>query len=257
MTLMNVMTAVEYRGAYFVFMLDAVLVPIISLLVWLTVSEAGVQLPYSRSQFVTYYVLLSIVSMLTGTWLGEYLAQDIRLGGLSRWLVPPGSGIAYYATNNAGEKVMKLPLLLPLVALTALLFRGDLRLPADPISWLLFITSLPLAAVVSFLIQFDLGSLAFWIQDANGLLRATGLIGTFLAGKLIPLALFPHSFAGFLDAQPFRYTASFPLEILTGGLARSALAEGFAWQIGYCAGLWLCYRLHWHYGLRSYSAVGA
>jgi ABC-2 type transport system permease protein len=257
MTAMNVMSTIEYRAAFFVYMVNVVATPLISLLVWLTVSEQGVALPYDRGQFVTYYVLLSVVSMLTSTWLAPFVAEEIRLGGLSPWLLRPAPYVANLAANNVGEKIVKLPLLLPLAALVALFFRADLRLPADPPGWLLFALALPLAAAVAFLLDFVIGSLAFWMQDVIGLVRLKNLVGAFLAGQLIPLALFPPEAAGFLEAQPFRYTLSFPLELLTGSLTSAAVARGFAWQIGYCAGLWACYRLLWRYGLRSYSATGA
>ena len=253
---MNVMMTLEYRGAFFIYMIGAVTGPLISLAVWLTVADQGVRLPYDRAQFVTYYVLLSVVGMLTSTWLGEFVAEGIRLGKLSPILIKPARYIYGYIGNNVGEKVVKLPLLLPLVALVALLFREDLRLPTDPLAWLLFLVCLPLAAAVAFLLDFVIGSLAFWIEDVRALIRLKALVGAFLAGQFVPLALFPPSLAGFLEAQPFRYTLSFPLEILTGGLSSAALLRGFGWQIGYCLGLWACYRLLWRYGLRRYSAVG-
>ncbi len=253
----DVMVTLEYRGVFLVYMINTVAGPIISLLVWLTVSEQGVRLPYDRSQFVTYYVLLSVVSMLTSTWLAEYLAEDIRLGGLSPSLLRPVPFVAHYIGNNIGEKVVKLPLLLPLVGLVALFFRADLRLPADPGAWLLFFLCLPMAAAVAFLLDFVIGSLAFWVQDVRGLIRVNALVGAFLAGQFVPLALFPPSLAGFLEAQPFRYVLSFPLEVLTGGLSSGALARGFAWQAAYCLGGYLAYRLVWRYGLRAYAATGA
>ena len=254
---MNVMMTLEYRAAFFVYMINTVATPLISLLVWLAVAEQGVRLPYGRSQFVTYYVLLSVVSMLTSTWLGEYVAENIRLGGLSPLLLRPAPFLPHYIGNNIGEKVIKFPLLLPLVAIVALLFRTDLRLPSDPRLWLLFAFSLPLAAAIAFLLDVVIGSLAFWIEDVRGLLRVRTLVGAFLAGQYVPLALFPPRFAGFLDVQPFRYTLSFPLEVLTGSLPSEALIRGFAWQITYCGGLWACYRLLWHYGLRRYAASGS
>jgi len=257
MVVMNVMSTIEYRASFLVYMVNVVATPLISLLVWLTVGEQGVALPYDRSQFVTYYVLLSVVSMLTSTWLAPFVAEQIRLGGLSPWLLRPAPYIATFASNNIGEKIVKLPLLLPLVALVALFFRADLRLPDQPRDWLLFALALPLAATVAFLLDFVIGSLAFWMQDVNGLVRVKNLLGAFLSGQIIPLALFPPEAAGFLEAQPFRYTISFPLELLTGSLAPVAIVRGFAWQAGYCVGLWACYRLLWRYGLRSYSAAGA
>ena len=254
---MNVMLTLEYRGAFFILMLNTVVVPVISLLVWLTVGEQDVPLPYDRSQFVTYYVLLSVVSMLTATWLAEYVAENIRLGGLSPWLLRPAPYIAHDIGNNIGEKLVKLPLLLPVAGAVALAFHADLRLPADPRAWLLFVLSLPMAAAVAFLLDFVIGSLAFWVQDVRGLIRVKGLVGALLNGQFVPLALFPRNVSGFLDAQPFRYTLSFPLEVLTGRLSTVELARGFAWQVFYCVALWACYRLIWRYGLRSYSATGA
>ena len=105
--------------------------------------------------------------------------------------------------------------------------------------------------------NFVIGSLAFWMQDVSGLVRLKNLVGALLAGYLIPLALFPPEAASFLEAQPFRYTLSFPLELLTGSLPPDAIARGFGWQVSYCVGLWACYRLLWRYGLRSYAATGA
>jgi len=257
LVVMNLVMTMEYRGAMFVYIISNVTGPLISLLVWLAVSDQGVQLPYDRSQFVTYYLLLSLVSMLTASWLAPFVAEQIRLGGISPWLLRPAPYIVHDIANNIGEKLIKLPLLLPLIGLFGLAFHGDVHLPTAPGAWLLFALCLPLAATVAFLLDFVVGSLAFWMQDVRGLVRVKELVGAFLAGQFVPLALFPHALNGALEAQPFRYTISFPVEVLTGTLSATALARGFAWQLGYCLGLWACYRLLWHYGLRGYTASGA
>ncbi len=254
---MNVMATLEYRGAFFVYMINTVAAPVVYLLVWLTVSEQGVALPYDRGQFVTYYVLLSLSSMLTSTWLSPYLAEDIRLGGLSPWLLRPGSYLYHYAGNNIGEKVVKLPLLLPLVLLVVLVFRHDIHLPAEGRAWLLYAVSLALAATLAFLIDVVIGSLAFWLQEVKGLIRVKDLTGDFFSGRFVPLALFPPALAPLLEAQPFRYTLSFPLEVLTGALSPQATLRGFLWQAGYCLGLYACYRVLWYFGLRTYAAPGS
>ncbi len=252
---MNVMLTIEYRGEFVIRMINTLAGPLISLLVWLTVSEQGVHLPYDRDQFITYYLLLSLVSMLTATWLGGYLAATIRQGDLSPWLLRPAPYIVNQIGNNIGEKLIKLVFLCPMVGLVAVFFRASL--PTDPRAWLLFALSLPLAASVAFLLDFVIGSLAFWVQDVWGLIRVKELVGGFLAGQWVPLALFPARFRGLLQIQPFRYTLSFPLEVLTGHLTPAALTYGFAWQVGYCVLLWACYRIIWRYGLRAYAATGA
>lgn len=255
-TIMNVMNTLEYRGAFFIYMINTVAAPTIYLLIWLAVDAQGVSLPYDRTQFVTYYVLLSLVSMLTSTWLAYYLAQDIRLGGLSPWLLRPTTMTIHYVSNNIGEKIIKLPLLLPLIGLVALAFGRDLSLPTDPVAWLLFCLSVPLAAAIAFLIDVVIGSLAFWIEDVGGLIDIKELTSSFLAGRFVPLALFPEALQPLIKVQPFRYTLSFPLEVLTGGLSSHETLYGLACQIGYCLALWSCYRFMWRIGLRSYTSPG-
>jgi ABC-2 type transport system permease protein len=252
----NVSMTLAYRGAFFVLMLATVISPLISLLVWLTVTEHSRSLPLDRSQFVTYYVLLGVTAMLTSSWIAPYVSRDIRLGQLSPWLLRPAPVMFGAIANNLGEKVVKLPLIAPLVALTGLLFWPDLRPPTDPAAWALYLLCLPLAAATAFLLDYVLGSLAFWVNDVVGLHRVKELLSAFLAGRYVPLALFPAWAGGALEAQPFRYTLSFPLEVLTGALGPDALARGFAWQLGYPLGLALLCRLLWRYGLRTYSASG-
>ena len=253
----NLISTLEYRGSFAIYMFSIVAGSIVSLLVWLAVIDQGVPLPMDRQSVVTYYVFLSIVSMLTSSWIAEYLAESIRLGKLSPILLRPAPEIANALANNLGEKIVKLVFLLPMVGVIALLFRGEVRLPPDPIAWVLFVISLPFAAATAFLIDFLIGSLAFWADDVTGLSRVRTLVGTFLSGQLVPLALFPDWLTPFLRVQPFRYTLSFPLEVLTGQLTRTEITVGFGLQVGYCVALWGAYRLIWHVGLRAYSASGA
>ncbi|HLZ09047.1 MAG TPA: ABC-2 family transporter protein [Chloroflexota bacterium] len=253
----NLNETLQYRGSFVIYMFSIVAGSIISLLVWLAVLDQGVRLPMDRQSLVTYYVLLGIVTMLTSSWICEFLAEKIRLGLLSPILLRPAPEISNAIGNNLGEKIVKLVFLLPMVGLTALIFRDDLLLPTDPIAWALFAVALPLAAATAFLIDYLIGSLAFWVEDVRGLSRVRTLVGAFLSGQIVPLALFPEWLVPYLRVQPFRYTLSFPLEVLTGRLTAGEITLGFALQIGYCLVLWGAYRLAWHYGLRSYSASGA
>jgi ABC-2 type transport system permease protein len=258
LVLLPMMRSLEYRTTFFVYMIGAVAGPVISLLVWLTVSDQGVQLPYDREQFVTYYLLLSLVSLLTSTWVAEYdLADAIRLGRLSPLLLRPVAPILHYVADHIGQKAVMLPLQLPLLAVVAISLRLDLALPTNSFVWVLFVMSVSMAATVAFLLDFLVGLTAFWIQDVSGIIQAKALVGAFLAGQVVPLAFFPPAFSVFLQLQPFRYTLSFPLEILMGNLSSMAIFQGFACQAGYCVLLCGAYRMLWRRGLRTYSAAGA
>jgi ABC-2 type transport system permease protein len=238
-TKVNILLTIEYRASTLVLMLNTFVGPTIALLVWLAVSAHSAgganTLPLSRSQLVTYFVLMSLVSMLTGVWISEYLAADIRSGELSKYLMRPAPVMAGHI---------------------GLVFRHEIHLPRDPLVWALLALALALAGALSFLIDYLVGSLAFWLQAVSGLLALEALIAGLLAGRLVPLALFPPELAPLLAAQPWRYTLSFPLEIATGALTPDAIAFGLALQVSYVVAAALGVRVVWRYGLRSYAATG-
>lgn len=257
LALPTVMRILEYRVAWFFHSLGNVAGPLISLMVWLTVSEQGVRLPYDRAQFVTYYLLFAVVSLLTSSIAEWSIASDIRLGKISPWLLRPAPPILFYVGDYLGGKLATLALQLPAIAVCMVLFRDAIHLPTVPQMWLVFLLSLPLAAAVSFLLSFLTACLAFWIQDVTGILVVKETATGFLTGQVVPLALFPSLVGVLARIQPFRYTVSFPVEILAGRMSPPELASGFALQVGWCVVLWGCYRLVWSKGLRRYSATGA
>jgi ABC-2 type transport system permease protein len=254
---LNLLGQLEYRGAFLIWVLGDLAGSLISLAVWLAVAEDSADLPLDRQQLVTYFVARALVSTLTISWLIYLVPENIREGHLSARLLRPVTPLAHYAGNNLGEKGLRLLMLVPLTVSAGLLFRADLRLPTDPFTWGLVVVAISLGATIAFLLDLVLCSTAFWLQDVWGLHSAYRLVERFLDGGFIPLVLFPSWLTGFTTVQPFRYTLSFPLEILTGTLSAEHLAAGFAWQVGYVAALYALYRLQWHFGLRAYSAAGA
>jgi ABC-2 type transport system permease protein len=254
---LNLMGELEYRSAFFIWVVGDVLGALISLAVWLTVSDYSARLPLDRAQFVTYFLAQSLVNTCTISWLIYLIPENIRDGHLSQKLLRPVPPMAHWIGDNVGQKAVRLLLHAPLVCVVGFVFRAELRLPGDGITWLLVVVAVLLAAAVAFLLDLLVTSMSFWLQDVWGLSGAFSLAERFLNGRFIPLALFPVWLLGAVEAQPFRYMLSFPLEVLTGSLTPDAVARGFAWQVGWVVGLYLLYRVQWRYGLRAYSAVGA
>ncbi len=114
-----------------------------------------------------------------------------------------------------------------------------------------------MGAGITFALDVIEGSLAFWLEDISGLIRARSLLVMVLAGQLVPLALMPEWAQGFMEAQPFRYILSFPLEVIVGDLPGGEIAAGLVLQVTYTVLFILVARWIWRRGKRSYSAVGA
>lgn len=246
-------TTLNYRWWLLFMQLGNVIAPAISLLVWRGAIAQGATPPVTESFLTTYLVLVSLVTMLTSSWTSVYLAESIRLGGLSKWLVRPCSTHLNAIANNVGEKLVKLVLLIPLVAGLGIVFRDKVDLPPAAGRWLAFLAALLMAGAMAFTLDIVIGSLAFWFEDVTAVNRLRYLLSGILSGALIPLALFPAAFSGFLTIQPFRFMVSFPLEVLLGHPS----AGSFALQAGWLATFLGAAILTWRVGLASYQGAGA
>ena len=246
-----------YRGEFIIYMLSVVIGPVISLLIWRTALESGADLPVDAEYLTTYFVLLGIVSMLTSSWIAGFLAQEIRDGTLSKWIVRPGSTHFSGIANNLSEKIVKTVVLTPLIALVWWSFRDAIVLPSDPARWLLFMVSVVGAAVMVYAMHVMTGALAFWFEDVTGMDRAREMISSVLRGQLVPLALMPGGAEGFIEIQPFRYTLSFSIELVIGDLSNGELVTGMLLQLAYPALFVAGAMALWRRGMRAYAAVGA
>lgn len=180
---LDVSLTIQYRGQFVVMQIRNMVTPIISLLVWQAASAAGAVLPVSDGYLATYFIFVSVVSMLTSSWTAYFLATSIRLGDLARWLVRPASTHLSGAANNVGEKIVKLVLIAPMIAVLALVLRDRMQLPHNPVTTrLLFGVSLLLAAAMVFSLDVIVGSLAFWFDEVNGFSWARRLIVSVLSG---------------------------------------------------------------------------
>jgi ABC-2 type transport system permease protein len=249
--------ALVYRAEFAMYMISTVLSPTISLLIWRAALANGAALPVDAEYLTTYFVLLGVVGMLTSSWISGFLAESIRLGKISIWLVRPGSTHFNGIANNLSEKIIKTIALTPLIAVIWWFFRDAVVLPGDPLRWLLFVVSVIAAAVMVYALDVLVASLAFWVDDITGIDRARDLLSLIFRGQLVPLALMPAWSQGFIDVQPFRFTLSFPLELVVGDLSTGDLVLGMTLQIVYPALTVIAAVRLWRRGMRAYTAVGA
>ncbi|TDD46461.1 hypothetical protein E1263_36475 [Kribbella antibiotica] len=246
-----------YRGAWVIFMLANICTPLISLLIWRTALANGAQLPVDERYITTYFVLLGIATMTTSSWMAGFLANDIRLGKLSSWMVRPASLLLGFVANNLSEKFLKVFALIPMLGVVWWIFRDSMNVPPGFGRWALFVVTLVLGAILVFTIDILIAAFAFWMDDVSALVQARVIIGSVLSGAVVPLALMPEWSRGFINYQPYRYTVSFPVEIVAGNLSSTELMTGLAVQIGYVVAVGLLARFVWAAGIRAYSAVGA
>src|SRR6185295_12847957 len=95
---------------------------------------------------------------------------------------------------------------------------------------LLFVASLAGSLMILFLMQYTIGLTGFWITRSLSVNDAWFFTYSLASGYLVPLDLFPPVVRDVLLFLPFRYTMSFPVELLTGRLPPGTIAQGILTQ---------------------------
>jgi ABC-2 type transport system permease protein len=245
---------IEYRASMFIWMLLGT-APLISLAVWLSVAENGPVGNYTSTAFIAYYLASIFVRELTGSWVVWELEYQIRQGTLSAKLLKPLNPIHDAIAVHIADKIFRLPLILPPLALVAWFVGIQYAL-----SWLnafYVLLAMALAFGIIFLSAYCIGLLNFWLTHAMAISELWFALRNLLGGILAPIDLFPEPIPTLSPYLPFRYTLSFPVEIIIGRLSTEQILFGFAMQ-----SLWLLvflalYGVLWRQGLKTYSAVGA
>jgi ABC-2 type transport system permease protein len=204
-----------------------------------------------------YVVVANIVPRLVRTGFEYELNDDIRTGGLDRFLVKPidyfGFRLAQFVGAKSAETVvMGLCLAAALAVLSALA-----GFSAGAAAVLGFALAIALAFALNFLIFWCVGLLGFWLTEIGFLFEAARIVIITASGGVFPLSVFGPRAEAVLNALPFRYTIQFPTDVLCGRVAGAQLAWGLAAGAAWTLALFALARAVWAIGLRRFVAVGS
>jgi ABC-2 type transport system permease protein len=250
----EVRLVLAYRAQIMIWILTGVM-PLVMLAAWLSLGQGGPVGSFEPRDFIAYYLAAIFVRQMTGVWILWDMDYQIRQGEFSTLLLRPIDPMHHWAVAALGSKWLRFVLLAPTLGLAAY-FTGA-QYDTHPFTILVFVTAIINAWLLSFLIQYLNGLLAFWITQAVAVFDLWFGLWSIFSGYLIPLELLPNVVQRLAFWLPFRYQLAVPLEIILGRLHGSDLWIGLAMQWVWIAiGFLLC-RLLWQRGLKKYSAVGA
>lgn len=206
--------------------------------VWRQRPDAG---GYDVRDALTYCWLAQAMIMTLAAWGGgatDDAAERIRTGDVAIDLYRPVSYLGWWLASDLGRAAYHLLTrgVGPTV-LGALLF--DLRFPAGPVVWLLFLVSVTLGVVVSFGIRMLVATSAFWLLDQAGVRMLLAVFGTFFSGLVVPLVLFPGWTREVVMALPWAAFIQVPVDVWLGHRTGAALWTGLAFQVAWAAVLLL------------------
>ncbi len=247
---------IQYRAAVAIWLIGAVLEPLIYLVVWNTVAAAqgGAVEGFTTGDFAAYFIVGMVVNQLTFTWIMWEYDYYIREGVLSSWLLRPVHPIHRDFTENLGYKLVSLVILIPAVLLLTGLFR-----PTAALAWwstLAFVPALLLAILLRFALEWVLAMAAFWTTRTHAINQLYFVVFLFFSGRIAPLALFPAAVAAFSLWLPFRWFYAFPIELLLGQLTPREALVGLGIQTLWLAAIAALLVAVWRAGVRRFGAVG-
>jgi ABC-2 type transport system permease protein len=250
-------TMFAYRASLLIWMIGQVLEPLVYLIVWSIVSNAGGGSvgDYTTNQFAAYFILLMLVNQVTYTWIMYEYEYRIREGILSFALLKPVHPIHSDIADNISSKLITTPFMILVAVGLAAIFHPSL----SPAPWAiaLFFPALFLAFAVRFLLEWTLAQSAFWTTRVGAINQIYFVLMLFLSGQFAPLTLLPFPIQIVAYILPFRWFVSYPIELVSGRLTPNEAFIGLGAQAAWLVVSYVLFRIVWRAGVKIYAAVGA
>lgn len=254
----GLVSALEYRANFVIGMLSASFPILIQVYMWNAIyGSSETMFNRSYSQMIAYTVLAAIISRLIRTGFEYEINDDIKNGGLSKFVIRPVGYLPYRMSCFLGQKTGHLAagllLLTASIGIISIIFHTA---AVSLMGVVLFLPAIALAFVLNFMIFFCVGMWAFWLSEIGFLFEAVRIVIIVLSGGIFPLDIFGPTIQRVLSFLPFYYTVNFPVDVLCGTIDATAIPLAFAVQAtwivlltGFSALLWKC-------GSGKYLAAG-
>jgi ABC-2 type transport system permease protein len=252
-------TALEYRINFIISLISAAYPIIIQSFLWTAIYNASTEAVvygYSYRQMIAYTFLAGLISRIVRTGFEYEIMDDVKNGKYSKFLVQPLGYFPYRLCSYFGHKLPNLTIILAILAVVLFGLNFFWGVQIELVRILLFLLVLALAVALNFLIFYCISAVAFWIIEIGFLFEGIRIVTILLSGGIFPLEVFGQRFVQIMKLLPFKYTVSYPINVLNGKITLLETAEGMLMQL-----LWifLCYLLAqylWRQGGKRYVAVG-
>ncbi|MCR8643038.1 ABC-2 family transporter protein [Paenibacillus sp. N1-5-1-14] len=174
------------------------------------------------TQMTTYVVVSWMSRAFYFNNLDREIANDIRDGSVAVQFIRPYNYIIVKMMQGFGEGIFRLLLFTtPGLIIVSLLF--PVELPRDIGVWGIYLLMLVFAFLINSQINIITGLTAFFLENAEGLMRMKRVAIDLFSGLIVPIALFPGWAAKILEYLPFQAITYLPGSVFTGRVTGSAV----------------------------------
>lgn len=212
---------------------------------------------FTLKTMLYYYAVSSLLGFLNWDDADGSLQRLVQNGRFIIYQLRPVSHLYYSFFYKVGHRILAFWIELVPVLGFYLLF-GIKPIPAMPF-WA--IISVALSFILSFLINYTVGTIAFWLVKTNGLHRAIQVINGVCSGIFLPLSLFPDVMQKVLFFLPFQFISYVPARVFMGSYELAGITMSIPQIVGLQALMvvvtYFLNRLVWHFAIKRFTGVGA
>jgi ABC-2 type transport system permease protein len=252
-------TALEYRMNFLLSLVSAAYPIFIQCFLWSAIyaSTAGGEVyGYTYRQMIAYTFMAGLVGRIVRTGFEYDIMDDVKNGKFSKFLVQPLGYFPFRMCNYLGQKLPNLAMILIIMAVVLAGLSTFWGVQLEFIRILFFLVTLVLAVALNFLIFYCFSAIAFWIVEIGFLFEGIRIVTILFSGGIFPLEVFGPEFVQVMDLLPFKYTVSYPINILNGKIFPADIGWGMLIQCIWIAVFLLAANGLWRVGSRRYVAVG-
>jgi ABC-2 type transport system permease protein len=212
---------------------------------------------YSLAQMTSYYLLVTIVDVLTAVNEDDWqIAADIKDGNISQFLLKPIDYLTYRLCLFFSSRIIYLAVAVVPLGLFTFWLRKYFVPPPDALTFACFLVSVMLTALLQFFISYSMAMLAFWVMEVSTFIFIMFAFEYLASGHLFPLDILPAGVERILYFTPFPYQLYFPVSLYLGHTVGLAMYQGLLVQSAWVLAAYGLARLAWARGIKKYSAVG-
>ncbi len=185
---------------------------------------------------VTYLTVVGLLNFMIHPGIANEIHRRIDQGQVAVDMVRPVGFVPQMIALEMGGSVGRWLLLILVVPGVHLV--GSLHFPS-PGAGLAFLLSILLAFAVSTLIWLLVGLSGFWLINISGMRGMVWMIGSFLAGSLVPVWFMPGPLRVLTEWLPFQAINYLPASIYVEEATGSAMWRALGLQVFWVAALWV------------------
>ncbi len=207
---------------------------------------------FTLEMMLRYQCWILVFSLLTSSYSERSLAEDIRLGRISSYLIYPFSFWKFHFASFLAFSSLQLVIAL----ISIIIFYVLEMITIEPISLIIFLAISIFVSILWFFLRFAIGLIAFWLEETWTFRIILVTLVNLLSGAIFPIDMFPKAIQQILYLTPFPFMTYFPVKIGMGLASNAEIINCFIAVIAWSLICLLFCNFLWKRGLKLYTASG-